>query len=139
MQAFGIPSNFGIENHGFQNTGNLYWNYASANLIEEGIKRNEIALSCDGAVIAYTGKHTGRSPNDKFIVQYPNLEDEIWWGKINQPLSPQSFDQIYKKFLAYFQGRDLFIQDVYAGAHPKYRLTVRIITEKAWHNLFSRN
>lgn len=139
MQAFGIPSNFGIENHGFQNTGNVYWNYASANLIEEGIKRNEIALSCDGAVIAYTGKHTGRSPNDKFIVKYPHLEDEIWWGKVNQPISPQSFDQIYNKFLAYFQGRDLFVQDVYAGAHPNYRLTVRIITEKAWHNLFSRN
>lgn len=139
MQAFGIPSNHGIENHGFQNIGNVYWNYASANLIEEGIKRNEVALSFDGAVIANTGKHTGRSPNDKFIVRYPHLEEEIWWGKINQPLSPQSFDQIYKKFLAYFQGRDLFVQDVYAGAHPNYRLTIRVITEKAWHNLFSRN
>lgn len=141
MRIFGTSANFGVENHGFFNTGDQYWNLSSGALIEEALKRNEALLSVDGALIANTGKHTGRSPNDKFVVKHPDIadSDEIWWGKINQAIAPDIFERIYQKMLAYFQGRDLFIQDMQAGAHPEFSMPIRVITEKAWHNLFSRN
>jgi len=140
MQNHGNPSKHGLEHHGFTNLANVYWNYSTALLVEEAIGRLEGELSADGALIANTGKHTGRSPNDKFVVQYPEMEDKpIWWGKVNTPISPAKFDQLYNKMLAYYQGRDAFVQDLRVGAHPTYSLPIRVITEKAWHNLFAQN
>ncbi|MGA9382184.1 MAG: phosphoenolpyruvate carboxykinase (ATP), partial [Phormidium sp.] len=78
-------------------------------------------------------------PNDKFIVKEPESEQHIWWGKVNQPFDPLKFENLYARMLAYLQGRDLFIQDCYAGADPNYRICVRVITETAWHSLFARN
>jgi phosphoenolpyruvate carboxykinase (ATP) len=140
MQSFGIHGKFGLENHGFYNIGNEHWNYSSAKLIQEALLRDEVLLSADGAVIATTGKHTGRSPNDKFVVDYKNsISDEIWWGPVNKPIDPVVFDLLSNKLIAFYQQRDVFIQDMLAGAHPDIQLPIRIITEKAWHNLFSRN
>lgn len=140
MQIHGNPSEHGLENHGFTNLANVYWNYSTASLVEEAICRFEGELSADGAFIANTGKHTGRSPNDKFMVHYPELDDKpIWWGKVNAPISPEKFEQLYNKMLAYYQGRDVFVQDLRVGAHPNYSLPIRVITEKAWHNLFAQN
>jgi len=140
MQSFGNRSGYGLENHGFYNNRNIYWNYSPAKLIEEGLRRNEVLLSASGVVIASTGTHTGRSPNDRFVVNYDNENSEdIWWGPVNQPIDPHYFDQLLQKLLAFFQNRDLFVQDLVAGTHPDYQLPIRIITEKAWHNLFARN
>ena len=140
MPIHGTPSKYGLENHGLKNLSNEYWNYSPASLVEEAVCRFEGELSADGALIASTGKHTGRSPNDKFVVQHPELSDKpICWGKVNTPISSEKFDQFYQKMLAYYQGRDVFVQDLRVGAHPNYSLPIRVITEKAWHNLFAQN
>lgn len=140
MQNHGNPSKYGLENHGLYNLANVYWNYSPPMLVEEAISRFEGEISADGALMADTGKHTGRSPNDKFVVQYPELADKpICWGKINAPIAPEKFDQLYHKILAYYQGRDVFVQDLQVGAHLNYSLPIRVITEKAWHSLFSNN
>ncbi len=86
-----------------------------------------------------TGQHTGRSPNDKFIVQEPSSADRVWWSKVNRPIAPRHFDALHQRLLNYVEGRELFVQDCYAGADPRYRLAVRIITEQAWHSLFARH
>lgn len=140
MQNYGRTSNFGLENHGLYNLGNVYWNLSPAALVEQAVRRREVELTADGAVVGYTGQHTGRSPKDKYIVRYPDeAQDNIWWGSVNQAITPQQYKQIHSRLNAYLQGRDLFVQDLVAGAHPDYRLPIRVITEYAWHNLFARN
>lgn len=120
----------------------IHVNLPVARLAEEAIRREECALGNGGALIVNTGKYTGRSPNDKFLVQYPDPgEDEkkIWWGKVNQPFSPEKFEQLLQKMCAYYQGKTAYVQNVYTGAHPSYQLPIRVITETAWHNLFARD
>jgi phosphoenolpyruvate carboxykinase (ATP) len=90
-------------------------------------------------VVVETGQHTGRSPNDKYVVRHDSYDKEIWWGKINQPMTPENFDTLFKKILAYLQGREVFVQDLRVGAHPRHSLTLRVITEKAWQSLFARD
>ncbi len=138
MQSVGNPSNHGLENHGLHNLRTIYWNLTRAQLIEQAVANNEGHFSADGAFIVQTGKHTGRSPNDKYVVQYPGLED-LWWGKVNVPISSEMFERVYSKICAYFQGRDVYVQDLRVGAHPQHTLPIRVITEKAWHSLFSYN
>ena len=86
-----------------------------------------------------TGQHTGRSPKDKFIVEEPSTRDQIWWGEVNAGISEQGFERLYGKLVSYFENRELFVQDLYAGADPEYRLSVRVVSESAWHSLFARN
>ncbi|WP_017721852.1 phosphoenolpyruvate carboxykinase [Kamptonema formosum] len=132
-------SNYGLDRHGIVHTGNLYWNLSTPALYEEAARRREGFISHLGPLVVRTGQYTGRSPNDKFIVREPESEGEIWWGKVNQSFEAQRFESLYARMLAYLQGRDLFIQDCYAGADPNYRISVRVITESAWHNLFAHN
>ena len=140
MQNLGIPSETDLAQVQIVNIKTAHWNFCSPALVEQIILRQEGDLSDDGAVMVNTGQYTGRSPNDKFIVNYGNEEDEaIWWGKVNRPISPEKFDQIFRKVTAYLQNRDVFIQDLQVGAHPVHRLSIRVITEKAWHSLFSRD
>jgi phosphoenolpyruvate carboxykinase (ATP) len=135
----GIPSNYGIENHGLRNLNMEYWTLTTPTLVERVVSRREGILAHEGAVIVRTGTHTGRAPNDKFIVEDAETTSKVWWGKINQPYSPECFDRLYQRMLAYFQGRDIFIQDTTAAHHPQYRLPIRVITENAWHSLFTRD
>ena len=140
MQSVGIyQSSFGLENHGIRNTNVKYWNLPTPLLYEEAIRRREGRLAHLGPLVVRTGSHTGRSPNDKLIVNEPSSADKVWWGKVNRPLDPDHFANLYHRLLAYLQGKDVFIQDCFAGADPLYRLPVRIITETAWHSLFARN
>ncbi|MCL4804487.1 MAG: phosphoenolpyruvate carboxykinase (ATP) [Anaerolineae bacterium] len=140
MQNFGaFVSNYGVENHGIKNPGIVYWNLTTAMLYEQVTRRNEGKIAHLGPLVVQTGSHTGRSPNDRFIVEEPGSEADIWWGKVNRPFSQENFDYLYRKMLAYTQNRDIFVFDGYVGADPKYRMPVRIITEYAWHNLFARN
>ena len=124
---------------GVKNINNIFYNLSTPALYEQAIRRREAMISHLGPIITRTGQHTGRSPNDKFIVKEPSSEKNIWWGKVNVEMDEVSFDRIYAKMMAYIQNKDLYIQDCYAGADPEYKLPVRIITETAWHNLFARN
>ena len=129
----------GLESHGITNVSRVYWNLGVPALYEEAIKRREGAISVDGPLVCRTGQHTGRSPNDKFIVREPSSADKVWWSKVNRPLETQHFDALRQRLLHYVEGRDLFVQDCFAGADPSYRLPIRIITEQAWHSLFARH
>ncbi len=132
-------SPYGLDQHGIQNVGTVHWNLTTPRLYEEAIRRREGRLAHLGPLVVRTGQHTGRAPNDKFIVKEPSSADKVWWGKVNRPLDPDKFDALHRRLLAYLQGRDLFVQDCFAGADPRYRLPIRVITETAWHNLFARD
>ncbi len=132
-------SPFGLDQHGLGNVRTAYWNLGAPDLFEEAIRRGEGKLTAGGAFLAVTGEHTGRSPNDRFIVEEETSSGEIWWGAVNRPISEAHFDGLLEKMLAHLNGREVFVQDCYSGADPDNRLRVRIVTENAWHNLFARN
>ncbi len=132
-------SSYGLENHGIQNVNSVYWNLNTPLLYEEAIRRREARVAHLGPLVVRTGQYTGRAPKDKFVVQDSSSHDKVWWGSVNQPMSEERFDALKRRLLAYWQGRDLFVQDCYAGADPNYRLPIRVITETAWHNLFARD
>ena len=130
---------FGLESLGITNLGNVYRNLPTPALYEETVRRREGFIAHLGPVVVRTGHHTGRSPEDKFIVREKSSQEKIWWSKGNKAFEPARFDSLYNRLLAYLQGKDIFIQDCYAGADSRYRIPIRIITEYAWHNLFARN
>ena len=115
------------------------WNLATAALYEEAIRRQEGVIAATGPLVCRTGLHTGRSPNDKFVVREPSSEANVAWGTVNRPMDAARFDALHRDLLSSLEGREVFVQDVFAGADPKYRLAVRVITELAWHSLFVRN
>ncbi|MBV9251180.1 MAG: phosphoenolpyruvate carboxykinase (ATP), partial [Acetobacteraceae bacterium] len=117
----------------------VYANLTAPSLVAEALRRHEGRLSRDGALMVETGVHTGRSVRDKFIVDEPSTAGAVWWGKVNQPLSPAKFAMLKGRVQAYLQGQDLFTQDLYAGADPAHRVRVRLITTGAWQALFARN
>jgi phosphoenolpyruvate carboxykinase (ATP) len=132
-------ANFDLSNHGIDGLRLSYWNLSAEALYEESIFRGEGAISAGGPFIAHTGKYKGRSANDKFLVRHSDSEGNIWWGTYNRPFSSEKFDALYERLLGYMQGRDVFVQDTYAGADEQFRLPVRFVTEHAWHSLFIRN
>ncbi len=140
-QNEGIVSQYSLEHHHLRNLNRIYWNLSSPILVEQIIQRKEGRLSPRGAVVVSTGQFTGRSPNDKYIIKSEGMPglNEIWWGKVNKPMSAGDFECLYQRVTAYFQGRDVFVQDLMVGAHPGYQLPIRVITEQAWHSLFARD
>ncbi len=114
----------------------VYRNLTPAQLTEHALCRGEGTLSNTGALVVTTGKYTGRSPDDRFVVDTPSIHDDIDWGKVNVPITPEKFNNIYNKMMAYLQGRDIFIFDGFAGADPKYSLSVRVVNELASQNMF---
>lgn len=139
LEAGALKSDFGIKNHGLTNLNTVYWNIPSEALYEEIAFRREGKISHQGPVVVSSGSHTARAANDKFIVREPSTEGQIWWGEYNRPFSAEKFDQVYSRLQGFVQGRDLFVQDCFAGADPDYRMPIRILTEYAWHSLFARN
>ncbi|MBI5218388.1 MAG: phosphoenolpyruvate carboxykinase (ATP) [Bacteroidia bacterium] len=137
--AAGFKSEYGLKNHGLIYLDRVFWNLTEPALIEEAVFRNEGKLVNGGAFLVHTGKWTARAANDKYFVREPSTEDKIDWGKQNRPLSPEKFNGILHRMQAFLQGEELFVQDVYAGADPNYRIGVRVITDKAWQSLFVRN
>ncbi len=127
---------YGLEKLGIVNTAAVYRNLTPAQLIERALCRGEGTLSNKGALVVKTGKYTGRSANDKFIVDEPAVHDDIVWGKVNRPIEKEKFDAIYSKVIAYLQNKDVFIFDGFAGANPKYSQAFRIVNELASQNLF---
>ncbi len=125
-------SRYGLENHGFRNLGMVYWNLSTGALYEEVVRRREGTIAHLGPLVVRTGHHTGRSPKDRFIVKEPTSESKIWWGKTNRPFDVDRFDDLFHRLQAYVQGRDLYVQDCYAGTDPRYRVPIRIITSTDW-------
>jgi phosphoenolpyruvate carboxykinase (ATP) len=130
---------YGLSQYGLSNLNDVYWNIPTARLYEKILTRREGRLSHLGPLVVRTGHHTGRSANDKFIVREPSTDEKVWWGPINTPMSEETFDRLYRRVVLHLQMNDLFVQDCFAGADPKHRLPVRIITQYGWHSLFARN
>ncbi len=132
-------SSYGLDRQGIATTAALNWNLGTAPLVELAIRRGEGVLAKDGPLVVETGKHTGRSANDKFIVRDATTEDTVWWGKTNKGMTPAHFSALKADFLAHLGGKaDLFVQDLFGGSQPEHRVNVRVITEYAWHSLFIR-
>jgi phosphoenolpyruvate carboxykinase (ATP) len=129
----------GVESYGFGPVLRAAHNLTTAPLFEEAIKRNEGLAAVAGPLVVRTGKHTGRSPNDKFFVREPGSEKHIDWGKTNKPFEKATFDALLGRVDRYLRTKEVFVLDAFAGADPKYCLPIRVVTELAWHNLFSRN
>ena len=124
---------------GISNPGQIRLNLSRQELAEQALANNEVTRAEGGAVVALTGKHTGRSPKDKFVVKEDSSEKHIWWGNHNQPISEENFDRVWARVQKHLDGRDIYVHEVRAGADPEFQLNVRVITEGAWHGLFVRN
>lgn len=128
-----------LEDLGIYNTKGVFWNLHPAELVEEAVKRGEGVVADSGALMCDTGKFTGRSPKDRFIVKDEVTKDKVWWGDVNVPFDSDKFDLLYNKMVSFLDGRKIYIRDAAAGADPKYRTNVRVIDTQAWHNLFCYN
>ena len=160
MQYTATASLHSVENPTFIDLGDSRRNLTTAELYEEAIRNHEGLLAASGPLAVSTGQYTGRSPKDKFVVRDTESSDKIWWGSVNQPLDEEKFNALRDRMLDYLgigdRGpgtgdrtagrpdprsaiRKLYTQDLFVGADPDYRLSVRIATESAWANLFARN
>jgi phosphoenolpyruvate carboxykinase (ATP) len=137
--SIGRASSHGLENHGIRSPGTVYWNLIPAELVEHAIRRGEGILVDGGPFNAVTSPHTGRSPNDRFVVKEPGSEGNVHWGKVNQPISPEHYAALRADVMGHLEGQDLYVRDMWAGADADYRLAVRVVTPNAWHNLFAFN
>ncbi|TGE28408.1 phosphoenolpyruvate carboxykinase (ATP) [Hymenobacter metallicola] len=124
---------------GFSQTGEVHLNLTPAELVEHALRRGEGTLTDNGALMADTGKFTGRSPKDRFVVKDANTAESVWWGDINIPFDADKFDQLHQKMVAYLADKELYVREAYAGANPDYQLKLRVVNEMAWHNLFCYN
>ena len=132
-------SSHGLEAQGIDTGAALHWNLTTAPLVELAIERHEGLLAKDGPLVVKTGRHTGRSAQDKFIVRDAETEQTVWWGKSNSAMTPQAFANLKADFLAQLKGKpDLFVQDLFGGSQPEHRVKVRVINEYSWHSLFIR-
>ena len=134
----GVERPRALERHGIE-TDRVRWNLSPAALYEEAVRRKEGEIAAGGPLVCKTGQHTGRSPNDKFVVREPSSQAEIAWGKVNRPMEQAQFDLLHRDLVKSLTGKELFVLDCFACADPLYRLPVRVINEFAWHNLFCRN
>ena len=134
-----LKADYGLKNHGLVHLDTVYWNLPTSALVEEAVFRGEGKLVNGGAFDVYTGKWTARAANEKYFVREESTEGLIDWGEYNRPMTPEKFSGLFGRLQAFWQGEELFVQDVYAGAAPEYRLPVRVITDKAWSAHFARN
>ncbi|NPD69905.1 phosphoenolpyruvate carboxykinase (ATP) [Lichenicola cladoniae] len=128
-----------LDGTGLHAARHIYANEKPARLTALALQRGEVTLSEDGAIVANTGEHTGRSVQDKFVVDEAATTDAVWWGKVNNRLSEGNFSRLCATVRGYLQGQVLFTQDLFAGADPAHRIRVRLVTTNAWHALFARN
>ena len=138
-EAQALKADYGLKYLGLDNLRKVYWNLPMEALYEEIVFRREAKISHMGPILAFTGKHTARAAADKFVVHGEGSAEHVWWGEYNRPYQRDKFDELFSRMQGFCQGRDLFVQDVYAGADPNYRMPVRIVTELAWHSHFARN
>src|SRR5260221_8866451 len=131
--------NRGLEAQGIVTGAEVFWNLQTAPLVEHAVRRGEGLLAKDGPLVVRTGRHTGRSAQDKFIVRDGATDSSVWWGKTNKAMDPDAFDRLYDDFLIALADKDqLYVADLYGGSQPEHRVRVRVVNELAWHNLFIR-
>ncbi len=133
-----VNPEFQLEDQGIEGLGTVYYNLIEPDLIQSALDRGEGPLGKGGAFLVTTGKFTGRSPKDKHVVKTPSVEDSIWWEN-NAAMSPEGFDALHSDMLEHMKGRDYFVQDLIGGADPKHAISMRMVTELAWHGLFIRH
>jgi phosphoenolpyruvate carboxykinase (ATP) len=114
-------------------------NLSVAELYERAIRAGEGEIAAEGPLVVKTGKHTGRSPQDKFVVREPWSEAKIWWGEVNRPISEEHYDRLRARLVEYVADRELYAQDCYIWAHPDHRRSLRVYTETAWASIFAEN
>jgi phosphoenolpyruvate carboxykinase (ATP) len=127
-----------LEQHGLDPRGRVYWHPTTALLYMHALRRGGAKLAEGGPLVVDTGRHTGRSPKDKFVVREPGSEDRIWWGDVNALIEEESFERLRTKVLAHLDEGDVYVVDAFAGADPAHRIGVRVITDSAWHALFAK-
>jgi len=129
----------GLDAFGFGPVRSAAWNYPAARLFEEAVRHAEGMAAAAGPLVVETGKHTGRSPRDKFFVREPSSETQVDWGRTNVAFEPDAFRDLLARVDSYLRAADVYVLDAFAGADPEYRLPIRVVTEFAWQNLFARN
>ena len=140
QEAADLQGRVGLAAQGLKPNGDVHWNLVAPVLIQHAARRSEGDFADMGPFVAITSPHTGRSPNDKFLVRESQSERDVDWGKVNQPLAPEKFELLLADVRSYLDEREeLFVQDLYCGADPKYRLSVRYVSPSAWHMAFVRN
>src|SRR5579883_154030 len=127
-----------LHDHGVSHS-KIKFNLSADELYAEALSRGEGRLASNEALVVSTGKFTGRSPKDKFIVRHPSSENHVWWGTVNRDISEANFEKLYAKMTAAMNEKELYVADLFAGADPAHRLNVRVINEYAWHNLFCQD
>jgi phosphoenolpyruvate carboxykinase (ATP) len=133
-------SSVGLSRQGLNPRGTVHWNLIAPELFQAAVRRGEGEFAEMGPFVAVTTPHTGRSPNDKFVVKEPTSERDVDWGKVNQPMSPDKYQLLLGDVRKYLNDREeLFVEDLYCGADPAYRLSVRYVSPNAWHMAFVRN
>src|SRR5919108_6086256 len=127
-----------LSEHGLSPKGEVFANPTTALLYMQALRRGEGQLAEGGPLVVDTGTHTGRSPNDKFVVREPGSEDRVWWGKVNQEIGEDGFESLREKMTTFLADQDLYVVDAFAGADPAHRLALRVITYSPWHALFAK-
>jgi phosphoenolpyruvate carboxykinase (ATP) len=133
-----ITETTGLGGHGLEPRGQVFWNPTTSQLYEHTLSRGVARLAEGGPLVVDTGRHTGRSPQDRFIVREPESEDRIAWGDVNQPIGEESFEALRERVVAHLERGDVYVVDAFAGADPAHRLAVRVLTDSPWHALFAR-
>ena len=138
MEHVALMSPIGLERLGLETEPRHAWNLSVAALVEASLQRGEAMLAENGALCATTGRFTGRSPDNRFVVRDAETETTVDWGRVNHPVAPEVFERLLERMLQYAAERQLFIRDCFAGSDPAYRLPIRVVTELAWQSLFAR-
>jgi phosphoenolpyruvate carboxykinase (ATP) len=128
----------GLEGHGLDPEGRVFWHPTTSMLYSHALAAGDARLAEGGPLVVDTGRHTGRSPKDKFVVREPGCEERIWWSDVNQEISEESFEGLREKLVAHLAEGDVYVVDAFAGADPEHRLSVRVVTDSAWHALFAK-
>jgi phosphoenolpyruvate carboxykinase (ATP) len=139
MELAELVPDHGLEELGLTQLGEVHWNLATAALYEMAIRRYEGHMAHRGPLVVSMGQYTGRAARDKYVVEEAATSGDIWWGKVNVKYPEERFTNLLRRMTAYLRGKTVFVQDAYAGADPRYRQAVRVVTEYAWHSLFARN
>ena len=129
-----------LSHHGLEPSGNVHWNLGPDDLHQMAVELKEAKLTSDSVLLAVTGERTGRSPNDRFIVDEAGMAEKVWWGEVNRPTAPAVFDRLLVKVKEHLNSvENVFVKDAFCGADKDYRMPVRLVTEKAWHAAFMHN
>jgi phosphoenolpyruvate carboxykinase (ATP) len=131
--------NASLESIGLGHVAIAHWNLSPAELIEETLLQGDGTLTDTGALAIDTGEFTGRSPKDKYVVYDDKTKDSVWWGDVNHKFESDQFDKLYNRVCAYFTGQEVYVRDSYACDDPEHRLSIRVVTELPWSNLFANN